>query len=175
MTDEEIAKARALCIDPPEWDRSEQPTCPRCYQEYTIDGPYKEIADHQMCDGCASSALDEIRTLLPAALDALAIARDDAAIARRDADNARKDLLDLRNHLHRSGIYCDDPDCGDRNCPDALQEAVNVRAIETESDLAATKAALAEAIELLNAVHPSYEEWYRHDERLAELKAKVQP
>lgn len=180
FTDEEIAKARALCDGPVEaiaWAvESVYGDAPLEYGEtgdFTVYFDAGEALD--ACDVLNDQHLDEeklpgatvvelvprdaARTLLPALLDELEAARRDLAIAHQDASqlsgDANRVLRELKERMF------------------AKIERYERDAEALTADLAATKAALAEAVQMIEDTTIGASGFIT--DRLAALKAKVQP
>lgn len=150
MTDDDIKTARELCADPPEQDSIDPPTCPACGDEYILDND-NGTHGHMMCDPCGAEAFDKARTLVPALLDALAEAR--AGRAERGAAQVA-----ALSGWAVEGVTLD------------------AKIAELTADLAAAKAALAEAIAIIESVTTSVPHLHVHfAPTLAALKAKVRP
>lgn len=158
MTDEEIAKARALCeaATPGPWT-AEYGTSDRAP---TINGPARPgVAGFPVPVRVASNQdaafIAAARTLVPVLLDALESMRLHAA-------NLTTDLHKAQGHARMWSRHNDE---------------ARERADKAERDLAATKAALVEAMELAEDGwrHAHFSDKPKGAARLAALKAKVRP
>lgn len=165
MTDDDIKAARALCeaATPGAWAFMDEayPWVAGAVDE-DIAGPSTVVEFNECGEQAHADArfIAAARTLLPAALKAL-------AEARRDVDHTRDGFRQSHDEVIRLMRDADDGREFDRR---------NVAEIDRLSaDLAVTKAALAEAVNLLEQAHD-----YRDDSKIfaacvAALKAKVRP
>lgn len=165
MTDEEIAKARALCeaATPGPWT-AEYGTSDRAP---TINGPARPgVAGFPVPVRVASNQdaafIAAARTLVPALLEELESARRDLAIAHQDASqlsgDANRVLRELKERMF------------------AKIERYERDAEALTADIAATKAALAEAVQMIEDIDDTDGLgmlWMIKG--LEALKAKVQP
>lgn len=206
MTDDDIKSARALCeaATGGKWrvwtDREWSPTDPGGLDVFSApgDGSMVRIATVNAFDNREAIAafIAAARTLVPSLLEALESARRDVEQWRswaREHEAARNRHREALNRIaNRLGVVHEDDkiEAAVRALEAARDFASSRRADKAERDLAATKAALAEAkretalaksslLSLILVTEAVASDSWREDpafvEQLAALKAKVRP